>query len=133
MNESPDDIPSQVGQQLAKRRDELDLTQDALARRIGVTVTSVSAAERGRSTIIRSKRATWEQALGLKAGTLTRAYRDGTPIEVLDRPEEPEIYADLSDKHERAVWEMERLSEEDRRTMIDILRAGRAEERRRIG
>lgn len=39
-------------------------------------------------------------------------------------------YADLSDRLERAVWEMD-LSVEDRKVMVDLLRQARAEERRR--
>lgn len=125
---SPPDAPHQrVGQQLAARRDQLDLTQDALGRRIGVTSTSVSNAERGRNEITRSKRSKWEQGLRLKPGTLGRAYRNGTPLEPLD---DDEIYADLNDPYERAIWEMD-LSEDDRRTIIDLLRRDREEGGRR--
>lgn len=131
MSETPLDIPARVGQQLAGRREELDLTQQTLAARIGITVASVSAAERGRSVIMRGKRAGWEQALHLRPGTLGRAYRDGTDIEVLEMPAAGHPYADLSDRYERAIWEMP-LSEADRRTMVDMIREAR-QQRRDIG
>lgn len=38
------------------------------------------------------------------------------------------VYADLSDRLESAVWEMD-LSLEDRKTLIDLLRQKRAQER----
>lgn len=118
--------PPPVGQQLARRRDELDLTQDALARLIGITAPTVSVTERGHTEISRSKRAAWERALQLKPGTISTAYRDGTPLE--PAPDTPP-YANLTDPHERAIWEM-KISEDDRRTLIDILRADRQEHRR---
>jgi transcriptional regulator with XRE-family HTH domain len=115
--------PTPVGQQLAARRDELDLTQDALARRIGITAATVSNAERGRTEINRGKRSKWEQALRLKPGTIGRAYRTGTPLERLD--DDPS-FADLSDPYERAIWEMD-ISEDDRRVVIELLRRDREE------
>lgn len=125
---TPDDLPPLIGQQLAKRREELDLTQELLARSIGITSTTVSTSERGRTVISRAKRPLWEQALQLKAGTISRAYRDGTPIELLDVPAEaePAPYADMSDRLERAVWEMN-LDEADRRDLVDMLRKDKAE------
>ncbi|MFI6337803.1 helix-turn-helix domain-containing protein [Streptomyces sp. NPDC050535] len=120
-----DDAPHQVGQQLARRREDLDLTQDAVSRLIGITVTSVSSAERGRATISRSKRATWEQALQLKPGTLTRAYRDGSDLEPLPPPEPERPYADMSDQLERTAWEMP-IDVEHRRLIVDMLREAKA-------
>lgn len=122
MNAS-DDAPLRVGQQLASRREELDLTQGALAGLIGITVTSVSAAERARATISRSKRPLWEQALRLKPGTISRAYREGTALEPATpaQPEPERPYADMSDRLERTAWEMP-LSVEDRKLIIDMLR-----------
>lgn len=120
--------PLPVGQQLKERRDQLDLTQGAIANLVGVTVTSVSAAENGRATISRGKRPAWERALDLKPGTISRAYRDGIPIEPATADTHG-VYADLTDPHERAVWEMS-ISEDDRREMIDILRADRKRQRR---
>lgn len=122
-----DDARIRVGQQLARRREDLDLTQDALVRLIGITVTSVSAAERGRTTISRGKRAAWEQALQLKPGSLTRAYRDGSDLEPLPSPAtEPERpYANLSDPLERTAWEMP-LPVEQRRLIVDMLREAAA-------
>lgn len=120
----PADTPTLVGQQLAARRDELDLTQQALAGLIGVTPTTVSATERGKTTISRSKRPRWEAALRLRAGTLARAYRDSTPLETLDPPNEPPEpgpYADMTDPHERALWAIP-VAEADRRELIDIYR-----------
>lgn len=116
--------PTPVGQQIAERRDELDLTQDALARRIGVTSATVSNAERGRTEINRSKRPKWEQALRLKPGTIGRAYRTGAPLERLD---DDASFADLSDKYERAIWEMD-IGEDDRKTIIQLLREKAEEE-----
>lgn len=118
----PDDPPLPVGRQLAERREELDLTQESAARRIGVTATTVSATERNRNEISRSKRPAWEQALRLKPGTITKAYRTGSAIEPLN--DEDQLPADMSDPHERAIWEMD-ISEDDRRTMIEILRTDR--------
>jgi transcriptional regulator with XRE-family HTH domain len=126
MSQNPS--PTSVGQQLARCREELDLTQEALARRIGIATPTVSVTERGHTEIRLSKRPAWEKALGLKAGTISRAYRDGTPIELADITTEPP-YADLSDRYERAIWEMA-LSEDDRRTLIDLLRKGREQDER---
>lgn len=121
--------PTTVGQQLADRRERLDLTQDALARLIGVTAPTISVTERGHTEIRRSKRPAWERALQLKSGTISQAYRDGTPIE--DAPASDDTpYADLADPHERAIWEMN-ISEDDKRTLIDILRSDRQQQRRR--
>ena len=131
MSEPEPDTPTKVGQQLAARREELDLTQAVLAARIGITTTSVGAAERGRSAIIRSKRAAWERALHLRPGTLSRAYREGADLEPLDTPTAEQPYADLSDRYERAVWEMTQLSEADRKEMIDMLREGKERRRQR--
>ncbi|MER7971125.1 helix-turn-helix domain-containing protein [Streptomyces sp. NPDC096080] len=124
MSQSPG--PTSVGQQLARRREELDLTQEAVARRVGISAPTVSVTERGHTQIRVSKRASWERALGLKPGTISRAYRDGAEIEVLDPPapgsQEP-VYADLTDHWERTAWEMP-LSVEDRKAIIDALRRG---------
>ena len=120
MSTPPPSTPT-VGQQLARRREELDLTQDALARLIGVTAPTVSVTERGHTEISRGKRPAWERALRLKPGTISQAYRDGTPVD--PAPDQPP-YANLADPHERAIWEM-KISEDDRRTLIDILRADR--------
>lgn len=76
--------PTAVGRQLARRRNDLDLTQDQLADRIGVRARTISAIERGNNSIQRSNRAIWEQALGLKPGTISRAYNEGIPIEPAD-------------------------------------------------
>lgn len=121
--------PLPVGQQLKERREELDLTQGALANLVGVTVTSISSAENGRSTISRGKRPTWEQALQLKSGTISRAYRDGTPLEPAT-PTEQTAYADLNDPHERAISEMN-ISEADKRDMIRLVRLGREQDQHR--
>lgn len=120
MSHSPG--PTSVGEQLARRREDLDLTQEALARRIGISAPTVSVTERGHTQIRVGKRPDWERALGLKAGTITRAYRDGTPIEVAPPDHESERpYADMSDQLERTAWEMP-LSVEDRKLIVDMLR-----------
>ena len=76
-----------VGTQLADRRDhQLGLTQQQLADRIGVSSQTVSEIERGNNRIQRGKRQAWEAALGLVSGTITRAYRQGTQLEVEDTP-----------------------------------------------
>lgn len=124
---SADAIPPPVGQRLAQRREELDLTQEALARLIGITSATVSATERGRTEIQRSRRAAWERALQLVPGSITRAYKDGTPLEPADVPAEPP-YADMSDPVEAAVWGME-LSVADRIELIDARRARVAQQR----
>lgn len=125
-----DDAPIRVGQQLARRREDLDLTQGAVSQLVGITVTSVSSAERGRATISRSKRPIWEQALQLKPGTLTRAYRDGSDLEPVDtpRPQPEQPYADMSDRLERTAWEMP-LSVEDRKLIVDMLRKAKEQGR----
>lgn len=118
--------PPTVGQQLQQRREALDLTQGALAGRIGVTVTSVSSAENDRATIRRGKRSEWEQALHLKPGTISRAY-DGSEIEPLDSTAESP-YADMNDPKEAAVWALD-LSEADRIEIIDAVRARAGQQR----
>jgi transcriptional regulator with XRE-family HTH domain len=125
-----DDAPTRVGQQLARRREDLDLTQGAVATEVGITVTSVSSAERGRATISRSKRPLWEQALRLKAGTISRAYRDGADLEPAPPPgpEQERPYADMSDRLERTAWEMP-LPVEDRKLIVDMLRQAKAQGR----
>jgi transcriptional regulator with XRE-family HTH domain len=127
----PTGAPTPVGEQLKERREELDLTQGGLASLVGVTVTSISSAENGRSTISRGKRPAWERALQLAPGTISRAYKDGTQIEPGAEPAEPP-YADLSDAKEAAVWAMD-LPESDRREIIDAVRASTAQKRRRLG
>lgn len=124
------DTPTSVGQQLSARREELDLTQQAVATSVGVTVNSVSAAENDRATISRGKRPGWERALGLEPGTIHRAYTQGTDLEFAEPRPRPEVYADLTDRYEAAVWAIA-VSEEDRIIIIDLLREAKAEERRR--
>ncbi|MFE5090646.1 helix-turn-helix domain-containing protein [Streptomyces sp. NPDC056638] len=117
---------TEVGRQLATRRESLDLTQQMVATGIGITVTSVSAAENGRTVIMRGRRPLWERALRLKAGTISRAYATGTELEPADSPGEqgPPGYADMSDPYERVIWEMN-LPEEQRRDIIDMIRLGK--------
>lgn len=129
MSPSPE-LPHSVGQQLRHRRESLDLTQPALARRIGIDPSTVSLTERDKTEIQRGKRAAWEKALSLRPGTISRAYADGTPIEAaLDIETAP--YADLADPSERTIWEMKNLSDGDKRDLIDLLRADRQQQRRR--
>jgi hypothetical protein len=45
--------------------------------------------------------------------------------------ERSDVYADLSDPHEAAIWQRDSMSEDDRRAMIDMVRKVRHEERRR--
>lgn len=120
----PGDAPTTVGQQIATRREELDLTQDTLARRIGITAATVSNTERGRTEITRSKRSKWEQALRLVPGTISQAYKSGSSLVALD--EDAGFQVDMSDPYERAIWEMD-IDEDDRRTVIDLLRTDRRE------
>ena len=79
-----------VGRQLARRREDLDFTQEGLAKRIGVAARTVSAVERGVNVIRLGKRPMWEEALRLRAGTISRAYRDGSAIEPTSTTSEPE-------------------------------------------
>ena len=88
---APDPSPADVGRQLLERREDLDLTQQELAQRIGISARTVSAVERGVNQITKSRRGDWERALELKPGTISRAYRDGSRLE----PAEP--YAHISD------------------------------------
>lgn len=132
--------PPSVGSQLARRRKELDIPQGTLAQMASVTVTSISKAENDRVAIRRGKRGDWERALRLKAGTISRAYETGSPIEPLEAPErqvrprgarrgQGAPYADMTDPYERVIWDM-KISEADRRTLIDLLRSDRQEGRR---
>lgn len=132
----PDASPIEVGRQLQQRREDLDLTQQALAQRLGIAPRTVSAAERGLNQITKSRRSDWETELGLMPGTISRAYRDGTPIEVAsgppagsppDRPARDaeterrrfakEVAAELAADLQSGLEEMivRRLEEEDRR------------------
>lgn len=122
--------PTPVGAQLKERREELDLTQGALAAQVGVTVTTVSSAENGRSTISRGKRPLWERALHLAAGTISGAYKHGTPLEPAETSTAAPPYADMTDPKESAVWAMD-LSEADRIEIIDAVRARAAQLRQR--
>lgn len=115
------ETPTSVGQQLRARREALNLTQVALAQLIGIEPTSVSGTERDRSTIRRGKRASWERALSLVPGTITRAYQDGTPIETIDDAG-PDVHADLADPFERAAWALD-LPAAQKRLLIDLHRA----------
>lgn len=117
---------TEVGRQLATRREALDLTQQLVAADIGITVNSVSAAENGRTGITRSRRPLWERALRLKTGTISRAYTTGAALEPADAPSDqgPPGYADMSDPYERAIWDMD-IPEEQRRDIIDMLRIGK--------
>ncbi|MET9089650.1 helix-turn-helix transcriptional regulator [Streptomyces sp. NPDC004237] len=127
MSQSPN--AELVGEQLARRREELDLTQEVLARRIGISTPTVSVTERGHTQIRVSKRSSWESALGLKAGTIGRAYRDGTPIELAQTDAPPGApYADLTDRLERTAWEMP-LPVEERKLIVDMLREAKAQGR----
>lgn len=71
-------------------------------------------------------------AVGVTPERLSEAGReDAAEIlrEILHQEGEQEpIYADLSDRLESAVWELD-LSLEDRKTLIDLLRQKRAQER----
>ncbi|WTC56889.1 transcriptional regulator [Streptomyces cellulosae] len=115
---------AEVGRQLAARREALDLTQQAVAADIGITVTSVSAAENGRSTIMRGRRPLWERALRLKTGTISRAYATGAPLEPAESPGDAD--PSLVDPDERVIWEMD-IPERYRRDIIDILRSAKRE------
>lgn len=121
--------PPTVGQQLRQRREALDLTQGALANRLGITVTSISSAENDRAAIRRGKRSDWERELQLAAGTISRAYDHGDPIKPAGTTDEPP-YADLTDAKEAAVWAMD-LPEADRIEIIDAVRARREQQQNR--
>ncbi|WP_381797221.1 helix-turn-helix transcriptional regulator [Streptomyces niveus] len=132
MSPTPD-TPTPVGEQLKARREALDLTQGGVASLVGVTVTSISSAENNRAQISRGKRPLWERALQLKAGTISAAYRDGTPLEPADSTGAAgEPYADMNDPKEAAVWAMD-LSVSDRIEIIDAVRARAAQQRRGHG
>jgi transcriptional regulator with XRE-family HTH domain len=111
-----------VGEQLARRREDLDLTQDDLAQRIGVSGRTVSAIERGVNTIQRKNRPSWEKALGLVTGTVSRAYRDGTPIEYAESPAAPD---DLLATLEARIARLE--------TAVAVERRAREQLERRMG
>lgn len=125
MSQTPDP-PTSVGQQLRARREDLDLTQGALAKLIGIDASTVSVTERDRTEIQRSKRAAWERALQLTPGSISRAYKDGVPLETAETTANPP-YADMSNPKEAAVWAME-LPESDRIEIIDAVRARAAQQ-----
>lgn len=114
-----------IGQQLAARRRQLDLTQQMAADRIGITSTTVSAVERGINEIQRSRRADWERGLDLAPGSITRAYEAGTPLQVAGAPL-VEDSAPLTDPDERLIWDID-IPESYRRDIIEILRSGKRE------
>jgi transcriptional regulator with XRE-family HTH domain len=120
MSQTPDP-PTSVGQQLRARREDLDLTQGALAKRIGIDASTVSVTERDRTEIQRSRRAAWERALQLASGSISRAYKDGVPLEGAETTADPP-YADMTSPKEAAVWAMD-LPEPDRIEIIDAVRA----------
>jgi transcriptional regulator with XRE-family HTH domain len=113
-----------VGQQLARRREDLDLTQDDLAKRIGVSGRTISAIERGVNAIQRKNRSAWETALGLVPGTINRAYRDGTPVEVVPVTEEPRVppHDDVVAALEARVTRMEVALDVERRAREELER-----------
>lgn len=125
MNVKRPENTAEVGRQLAARREALDLTQQAVAVDVGITVTSVSAAENGRSAIMRGRRPLWERALRLKAGTISRSYATGAPLEPADPPS-GEGHPPPVDPDERVIWEMD-IPERYRRDIIDILRSAKHE------
>lgn len=124
--------PTSVGQQLRARRVQLDLTQGALAKLIGIDSSTVSVTERDLTEIQRSKRGAWERALGLTPGTISAAYGKGTSLEPAATTVAAPPYADMTDAKEAAVWAMD-LSEADRIEIIDAVRARAAQQRRGHG
>ena len=105
---APGTSPGAVGQQLARQREAMDLTQEDLGQRVGIAARTVSAIERGLNSISRSKRPAWEQALGLKLGTISRAYRDGAPIEQVEAEPASAVTADLPDDPDERLAELVR-------------------------
>lgn len=121
---APGTSPAAVGQQLARQRENLDLTQEDLGQRVGIAARTVSAVERGLNSISRSKRTAWEQALGLKSGTISRAYRDGTSLEPAESELGPEPDDDdLSPFERRILREMA-----EQRAILEEIRAEREAE-----
>lgn len=116
-----------VGRQLADRRKALDLTQQMAAKRIDITSTTVSAVERGLNEIQLGRRADWERGLGLAPGSITRAYENGVPLELVDSPgSDGPPYPGLADADERRIWEID-IPEKYRRDIIETLRSGKRE------
>lgn len=137
--------PAAVGRQLARRRANLDLTQDQLAMAVGVRSRSISAIERGSNAIQRSKRSAWEKALRLKPGTISRAYEDGSPLEPADISLTDSAHAqdDITVEREPTLAEMTQMLEDrirwfeednERKRKADEERIKRLEEEvRRLG
>lgn len=88
VGEVGEDRRAQVGRWLSQRRDEMNLTVQALAAMLDVHRTTVTNAETGR--VVPHLKSRWEDALRLSRGSLTRAYLDGTPLEALPDGQEPE-------------------------------------------
>ena len=68
----------QVGAWIDARREQMGITQTALADLAGVSWRSAWNAINGKSAIDKSRRADWERALGWTPGSLTAAYDHGT-------------------------------------------------------
>lgn len=128
---SPDSHPyADTGNKLAARREDLDMTQEQLAQRINIRSTTVSAIERGRNAITRSKRGAWEAALRLKAGTITRAYNDGAELEKQDA-EQPSGGEDSFDRLDR-LYEKWKSDPERAGRLEEILEGGAPEDETRM-
>jgi transcriptional regulator with XRE-family HTH domain len=112
----------EVGRQLARRRRKLKLTQRALARLIDVTSRTVSAIERGKNAAQASRHPLWEEALHLVPGTLARAYKTGSPVELRPIPtaektrpaENDDLLALLTARVADMAEQVERATSDDR-------------------
>jgi len=118
-----DNAKIQVGQALRARRLDLGLSQEELARTAKTSERSIGSAERGESAIQLRKRAAWEEALQLRRGTISRAYRTGSDLETIDEPATggPESW-------HRIEWDLyseaqrEGLEEDQARERVQIFR-----------
>ena len=121
----PPEHSEDVGRQLKQRREDLGLTQQDVADALDISTRTIQFAEHGRTKIRLGKREAYERVLRLQRGTISRAYRSGADLELIDiiggpAAAEPEPWMEA----EWAVYAIDwpDLAEIDRRRMVDTLR-----------
>ena len=76
MSRAPDDIDAAVGRRIAARRGALQLTQMALAQRLGISPQQVQKYEAGSNRISASRLSAVAGVLGVDPGALFPVQRD---------------------------------------------------------
>lgn len=121
----------EVGRQLRQRREDLGLTQQDVAKALGITTRTIQLAEHGRTTIRLGKREAWEQILYLQRGAISRAYRDGAPLETIDIVGVPELGPEEWSDFEWFVYSEPDIDEDARRRLVDTYREAKGRPPRR--